>query len=477
MSTSDINSLYQQLCELSIGEPAEIGEFHLKGKYSEMIGELDFFPRSRTQYSLESTIDDLYPDLLTTEIKEKHLNVCIETLNERGYWIEARDAISFRLHSNEGAYEFVDETFMPSETIRIRSVHDFKGAEEFHACVQLHQEILQAYLTNFLESNVVYVLGKKPMKQTELHSTSGKEVQIGNLERQILCESPQLSFSEIVGNEEGKRAMQGIYIDIINPQISQFFGINPQESRNGYLLLGPSGTGKNMLVKALATKVLHQLGSKMKFYSVNYSDITSIYRGGEALATKALFELIKQNEAADIYTLLFLDEIQSIGIRRREHNESLDTFLSLFGGIQNYKKLTLIAATYFTKEQLDPAFVRRFDHHIELSLPDHQQRQGILQLYVDKYAFVARESGHNDVLFDIIDLATLADRTQNLSGDDLQRLVQGTIKRKKASVLERLSENPTNEELRAVFTSISTSDILEQIPLIKKEKSKMGYKV
>ena len=260
----------------------------------------------------------------------------------------------------------------------------------------------------------------------------------------------------------------------MRPEIACLFGRDP-EANKGYLLLGDSGSGKTLLVKALATLLQRDLADRLKFYNVNYADITSIYRGGEAQATENIFKLVEQNEAASQRTLLFLDEIHLLGSRRKDSlpNEALDTLLTHLDGMRKYHGLTVIGATYMPRDSLDPALVRggRLGTSIQISAPNCEERAEIFNIYVQKRKEIASAAGNN-CLFDTIDLHQIGKATDTWNGSDIAECVEQVLRKKEEKVRSTVTGNHTSATVMAAFTPITTQDFLHEI----KESGKMGQK-
>jgi len=271
---------------------------------------------------------------------------------------------------------------------------------------------------------------------------------ISDLEKRILLTDNDVGFDQIGGARDAKRDILQIYEDMVRPEIGSYLGRNPSKSK-GFIISGESGCGKTLLVKALATKLAKSLGPRIKIYSVNYEDITSTFRGGEAVATGNIFHLAKQNAAANIRTLIFLDEIHGVGQRKESSmvsNEALDSMLAHLSGINEIAGLTVIGATYMPIESLDPALLRpgRLETQIAMKNPDKEERKDILTIYINKNVDTAAKNG-NPQLFGDIQLDSIADAMQGMNGSHIAEIVEKVARTKEQQIrglLQKSGELP-----------------------------------
>jgi len=359
--------------------------------------------------------------------------------------------------------------------------------------VKILTDFIEAYCyeKGFESPNIVYFLGRDlhdmtPRKENSgrnfldiFNQTKEKNEEQTELKNKIEIVNPNVTFDQIGGCEQGKKEMMRIYQDIMHPERARFFGRDP-EQKKGYLLIGESGCGKTLLVKALATKLKQDLNDRVKFYAINYEDITSIYRGGEAKATGYIFDLVTRNEKKGFKTLLFLDELHLVGSRSGRvsgvKDEALDTLIAHLGGMRNYPKLTVIGATYQPVESLDPAIVRRFGKWVKIEKPDAKERIEIFNIYIKQKQKTA--SFRNRNLFDDLDMQRLADATENFNGSHIEGIIDEVVDKKEDETKEIAGENATYKDLISLFTPITTKDFLEAIENFQRvERSKeIGFK-
>jgi ATP-dependent 26S proteasome regulatory subunit len=298
-----------------------------------------------------------------------------------------------------------------------------------------------------------------------------------SIEAEIEIKNFDVSFEDIGGNHEGKREMNRILQDIIHPDVAMLFGRDPQKAK-GYLLYGEKGNGKTMLVKALAANLKNELKDKIKLYQMSYGNISSIFRGGEAEKIKDLFELIKSNEKKGLTTLVFMDELQSIGIRKFDSNEVLDELLANLGGLNSYKKLVFIGATYCPKEQLDEALIRpgRLGKHIEIKMPTIDERKEIMQIYLKKETEFIKKNAEFEGLFGSIDIDAIAKETEGYNGSDIMMLFESVRHKKEEETLGKFQKFDNIKKIKESIIPIATKDFLDAIRKgLKKNESRNIY--
>jgi len=217
-------------------------------------------------------------------------------------------------------------------------------------------------------------------------------------------------FDDVAGCDEAKSELQELVNFLRNPkQYTRLGGRAPK----GILLVGPPGTGKTMLARAVAGQ------AKVPFFSINGSEFVEMFVGLGAARVRDLF----QQARAQAPCIIFIDEIDALGRSRvlggmggsvnDEKEQTLNQLLAEMDGFDSTTGVILLAATN-RPEILDPALLRagRFDRQILVSLPDREGRREILQVHARK---VPLEEG--------VDLDRVAAMTPGFSGADLANLV------------------------------------------------------
>jgi proteasome regulatory subunit len=220
--------------------------------------------------------------------------------------------------------------------------------------------------------------------------------------------SPDVTYADIGGLEEQIREVrEAVEEPLINAEQFHEVGIEPP---SGVLLHGPPGTGKTMLARAVANE------TDATFIKMAGSELVRKFIGEGARLVRDLFELAADREPA----VIFIDEIDAIAAKRTESKTSGDAevqrtmmqLLSEMDGFDERGEIRIIAATN-RFDMLDRAILRpgRFDRLIEVPNPDFDGRQRILEIHTQEMD-----------LADTIDLATVAGKTDGLSGAELASL-------------------------------------------------------
>ena len=221
-------------------------------------------------------------------------------------------------------------------------------------------------------------------------------------------ERPKVTFNDVAGADEAKEELQEIIEFLRDPAKFQKLG---GKIPKGALLLGPPGSGKTLLARAVAGE------ADVPFFSMSGSDFVEMFVGVGASRVRDLFDQGKKNAPC----IIFIDEIDAVGRHRGaglggghdEREQTLNQLLVEMDGFESNEGVILVAATN-RPDVLDPALLRpgRFDRLIVVPTPDIRGREGILNVHVRKVK-----------LADDIDLSVLARGTPGLTGADLANMV------------------------------------------------------
>lgn len=221
-------------------------------------------------------------------------------------------------------------------------------------------------------------------------------------------EIPKVTFDDVAGQENAKRDIVELVEFLKHPE--QFRALGAEVPR-GVLLMGAPGTGKTLLARALAGE------AGVPFYSISASQFIEIFVGVGAARVRRLFASAKKNAPS----IIFIDELDSIGRTRGtglggghdEREQTLNQILAEMDGFEGHEAVIVLAATN-RPDVLDPALLRpgRFDRHVVLDLPDHQDRIALLKVHTRKVP-----------LTNNVDVEKLASGTAGFSGADVKNLV------------------------------------------------------
>jgi cell division protease FtsH len=223
----------------------------------------------------------------------------------------------------------------------------------------------------------------------------------------------KVTFKDVAGAKEAKQELSEIVDFLKNP--TKFLEIGAAIPK-GILLMGPAGTGKTLLARAVAGE------AGVAFFSVSGSEFVEMFVGVGASRVRDLFKMAKQVAPA----IIFVDEIDAVGRVRGtgvgggndEREQTLNQILVEMDGFEPTEKVIVMAATN-RPDVLDPALLRpgRFDRRVTIDLPDRGDREEILKIHSVKKPFA-----------EDVNLKIIAERTPGFSGADLSSLMnEGAI--------------------------------------------------
>ena len=214
------------------------------------------------------------------------------------------------------------------------------------------------------------------------------------------------TFADVAGQDEAKETLKEIVDFLHNPKKYAEIGASLPK---GALLVGPTGTGKTLIARAVAGE------AKVPFFAISGSEFVQMFVGMGAAKVRELFK--QANEKAPC--IIFIDEIDAIGKKRDnmvggndEREQTLNQLLTEMDGFDGRKGVVILAATN-RPESLDAALLRpgRFDRRIQMELPDLEGRKAILSVHLQKVR-------HDDVDLDIV-----ARSSAGSSGAELANIV------------------------------------------------------
>src|SRR3989304_548145 len=243
----------------------------------------------------------------------------------------------------------------------------------------------------------------------QMQGGGAKALSFGKARARLISEKQnKITFQDVAGVDEAKEELREIIDFLKDPQKFQKLG---GKIPKGFLLVGPPGTGKPLLAKAIAGE------ANVPFFSISGSDFVGMFVGVGASRVRDLFEQGKKHAPC----IIFMDEIDAVGRHRGaglggghdEREQTLNQLLVEMDGFESNEGVILIAATN-RPDVLDPALLRpgRFDRQVIVARPDVRGREEILKVHVKKIPLAPD-----------VDLAILARGTPGFSGADLANLV------------------------------------------------------
>jgi cell division protease FtsH len=269
-------------------------------------------------------------------------------------------------------------------------------------------------------------------------------------------EKDKIAFKDVAGNDEAKIDLQEVVEFLKFPK--KFEGVGAKIPK-GVLLVGPPGTGKTMLARAVAGE------ANAPFFSISGSEFVEMFVGVGASRVRDLFNKAKKNAPC----IIFIDEIDAVGRRRGsgmggghdEREQTLNQILVEMDGFEQGQNVIVLAATN-RSDVLDPALLRpgRFDRRVNIDLPDRKDREAILKVHF------AEKPVSKDV-----DLNALAAKSAGSSGADLANIVNEAAiiaARHNRKVIE-------NEDVVAAFEKVAIGPERKSKIMSEKEKELTAY--
>ena len=250
-----------------------------------------------------------------------------------------------------------------------------------------------------------YYMNKKLMQR----AGGPNAMSFGKSNAKVYVQSTKgIKFSDVAGEDEAKESLKEIVDYLHNPKKYTEAGASMPK---GILLVGPPGTGKTMLAKAVAGE------ASVPFFSMSGSEFVEMFVGMGASKVRDLFKQAKEKAPC----IVFIDEIDAIGQKRNagsiggndEREQTLNQLLTEMDGFEENTGVIILAATN-RPESLDPALTRpgRFDRRVPVELPDLQGREAILKVHAKKIR-VAPD----------VDFHTIARMAAGASGAELANIV------------------------------------------------------
>ena len=255
------------------------------------------------------------------------------------------------------------------------------GAEFSSEIVEQTSPLLSFVLTWVLPILIFVWIGDVMSKKMMNGGPNSLMFNMGGSSAKVYVKSADgIRFDDVAGEEEAKENLAEIVEYLHNPEKYREVGANMPK---GVLLVGPPGTGKTMLAKAVAGE------ANVPFFSMSGSEFVEMFVGMGASKVRDLFKQAKEKAPC----IVFIDEIDAIGKKRGgaaiggndEREQTLNQLLTEMDGFEDNTGVIILAATN-RPESLDPALTRpgRFDRQVPVGLPDLQGREAILKVHASK---------------------------------------------------------------------------------------------
>lgn len=289
-----------------------------------------------------------------------------------------QDKILFTKKDDKQAYK----TALMNDPELVERLHK-SGADFTGEIVEAMNPLLSALLSWVLPILIFFGIGhymnKRLMKN--MGGPGAMQFGMGKSNAKIFVKPTNgIKFSDVAGEDEAKDSLQEVVEYLHDP--SKYRDIGAKMPK-GILLVGPPGTGKTMLAKAVAGE------SEVPFFSISGSEFVEMFVGMGAAKVRDLFKQAKEKAPC----IVFIDEIDAIGKKRGggalggndEREQTLNQLLTEMDGFEDNAGVIILAATN-RPESLDPALTRpgRFDRQVPVTLPDLQGRVAILKVHAAK---------------------------------------------------------------------------------------------
>lgn len=320
--------------------------------------------------------------------------------------------------------------------------------------------VMNILLTWILPFAVIYLLSQLMFRRMAGRNNGGglgNFMSFGKSNAKVYVQSTDgIRFKDVAGEDEAKELLTEIVDFLHNPE--KYATIGAQIPK-GALLVGPPGTGKTMLAKAVAGE------AEVPFFSISGSEFVEMFVGMGAAKVRDLFK--QANEKAPC--IVFIDEIDTIGKNRNsnpmggndEREQTLNQLLTEMDGFDGTKGVLILAATN-RPESLDPALLRpgRFDRRIPVELPDQQGREAILKVHAEKI-----------ILEKEIDFSVIAKMTPGASGAELANIVNEAAVRAVRDKRTEVSQEDFEESVEVVIAGYQKKNAI----LSEEEKKIVSY--
>ena len=319
-----------------------------------------------------------------------------------------------------------------------------------------------SFLLTFVLPILIFVgLGQYMSKKLMEQAGGGKGSMafgLGKSNAKVYVQSTKgIRFSDVAGEDEAKESLSEIVDYLHNPQkYTEAAAAMPK----GILLVGPPGTGKTMLAKAVAGE------ANVPFFSISGSEFVEMFVGMGASKVRDLFKQAKEKAPC----IVFIDEIDAIGQKRSsgslsggndEREQTLNQLLTEMDGFEENTGVIILAATN-RPESLDPALTRpgRFDRRVPVELPDLAGREAILKVHAKKIKTA-----------EDVDFHTIARMAAGASGAELANIINEAALRAVRSGRIIVNEADLEESIEVVIAGYQKKNAV----LSDQEKKVVSY--
>ena len=317
----------------------------------------------------------------------------------------------------------------------------YDAGAEFSSEIVEQASPLMSFLLSFVLPIVLFVWLGNFMNKKLIEKAGGANSMmfggVGKSNAKVYVQSTHgIRFADVAGEDEAKENLQEIVDYLHDPKKYEEIGASMPK---GILLVGPPGTGKTMLAKAVAGE------SNVPFFSISGSEFVEMFVGMGASKVRDLFKQAKEKAPC----IVFIDEIDAIGQKRNsgqlggndEREQTLNQLLTEMDGFEGNSGVIILAATN-RPDSLDPALTRpgRFDRRVPVELPDLKGREEILKVHAKKIALAPG-----------VDFNTVARMASGASGAELANIVNEAALRAVRAGRKSVTEADLEESIEVVI--------------------------
>ncbi len=333
-----------------------------------------------------------------------------------------------------------------------------ESGAQFGSVIVEQTSPIVSFIVSWVLPIVIFVVVGQLMSRYLMKKAGGGpgSMSFGKSSAKIYVKSTSgIKFADVAGEDEAKENLIEIVDYLHNPQKYASIGASMPK---GILLVGPPGTGKTMLAKAVAGE------SNVPFFSISGSEFVEMFVGMGASKVRDLFKQAKEKAPC----IVFIDEIDAIGKKRDnqlstndEREQTLNQLLTEMDGFESNNGVIILAATN-RPESLDPALLRpgRFDRRVPVELPDLKGREEILRVHARKV-----KADPN------VDYNVIARMASGASGAELANIVNEAALRAVRSGRSTVSQADFEESIEVVIAGYQKKNAI----LTDKERQIVAY--
>ena len=399
------------------------------------------------------------PWIAGQQVKEVDYGTFMAMIEEKNIGLVEISELENQIVFTDKEEKHVYKTAMVEDPTRTQRLYE-AGAKFSGQFVEEPNWLLSILLTWVLPIVIFTALGRflsRKMMDKAGGGPGAMSFNMGKSNAKIYVKSSDgINFSDVEGVDEAEESLAEIVDYLHDPSKYKEIGANMPK---GVLLIGPPGTGKTMLAKAVAGE------ANVPFFSISGSEFVEMFVGMGASKVRDLLKQAKEKAPC----IIFIDEIDAIGQKRNagamggndEREQTLNQLLTEMDGFEGNSGVMILAATN-RPESLDPALTRpgRFDRRVPVELPDLDGREKILRVHAKKVKIA-----------DDVDFRTVARMASGASGAELANIVNEAALRAVRSGRKFATQADMEESIEVVIAGYQKKNAI----LSDKEKMAVAY--